>query len=442
MDVRFLADNSHWESGHRFAEIDPHLSKLKNLSLIHSFPELNSLPTSGPGIYTLCGGYKVGKTTLLKQWIEKLIQANVEPKTIAFFSGKFIKDYHVLINLLQKYFETMTSTHPVIIIDDVTDIHDWKKALKFFSENGKLQSIILMLASSNSAITKDLNLQFHAERQHAKMDTHLYPLSFHDTVLLKHGENIESSLLFSEFEAYLLHGGYLNAIQDIASKGFIDESTIKAYGQWLIEETLKCGRHENFLREIIVAITRHYNEQVTWNSLAQELTIDHPKTIGDYFAFLESMDVAYIQYALLESELKAAPKKARKLMFIDPFIFHALHYWITPHKNNFLEQTRTTLENSQTVSKLVETCVIVELRKYFPTFYIKGEGEVDLAYIHDDRFWPIEITWSNQMRAKDLKQILKYPNGRILTKTERSGIIEHIRTESLPLALWQIEEFN
>jgi hypothetical protein len=35
------------------------------------------------------------------------------------------------------------------------------------------------------------------------------------------------------------------------------------------------------------------------------------------------MDAVFIQPALVEDKLTAAPKKARKLMFTDPFIFHS-----------------------------------------------------------------------------------------------------------------------
>ena len=48
------------------------------------------------------------------------------------------------------------------------------------------------------------------------------------------------------------------------------------------------------------------------------------------------------------------------------------------------------------------------------------EGEVDVAYVDKNRFWPIEVKWRNQMRAKDLKQITKYKNSRIFAKVKKS----------------------
>ena len=124
---------------------------------------------------------------------------------------------------------------------------------------------------------------------------------------------------------------------------------------------------------------------------------------------------------------------------MDPFIFHAMYAWINPVENIFENQIKYSLENKEICSKLVESCAITHYKRYYPTFYIKDEGETSIAYVHNQRFWPIVVTWMNPLRAKDLKQIIKYPNGRILTKAIRSGIIQHIRTEFLPDILWQFK---
>jgi predicted AAA+ superfamily ATPase len=153
--------------------------------------------------------------------------------------------------------------------------------------------------------------------------------------------------------------------------------------------------YPDFLREILAAIIKRYGSQITWNALAQDLSIDHPKTVSDYIALLESMDAVFVQSALLEDKLIAAPKKARKVMFNDP----------------------------TDSSKFVESCVAAHYHRFYPTYYIKAEGEVDVAYVHNNRFWPIEIKWTSQLRPKNLKQIMKYSNSRIFTKTKQHGII-------------------
>lgn len=442
MDSRFLIHNHQYDHAKDFSEVDPNLHQLKSHHFVFQFEILEKFPVDFPGVYTLYGSHQVGKTTLLKQWVEKLLTKGISEKAIVFFPAELIKDYHDLQQLLKKQIEMMPSDNLIyLIIDDVNLIRDWEKAILFIENAGLLERVVLMLSSSDLSLKQKVQARFSNQRTQSKQtDFNLYPLSFRETVLLKHQSEQTLDILFDEFNQYLLHGGYLSVINDIAIYGTINDKTLTTFVDWIKNEIVRQGKQERYLHEILSAVIKHYNQQTTWNSLAQELSIDHPKTIGDYFASLEALDLVFVQYALIEETLKPAPKKARKLMFTDPFIFHVIQTWISPGKNYYETQIKPMLDNAELCSKLVETCVITQFRRFYPTYYIKAEGEVDLVYTNEERFWPIETTWMSQIRAKDLKQILKYPNGRILTKTERSGVIEHIRTEPLPLALWQLED--
>jgi hypothetical protein len=106
-----------------------------------------------------------------------------------------------------------------------------------------------------------------------------------------------------------------------------------------------------------------------------------------------------------------------------------------PVADPYLEQVRPLLSDPEWAGRLVEATVTTHYRRYYPTFYIKAEGEVDVAYIAQNRFWPVEVKWTGQVRPKDLKQIAKYSNGRILSQGRRSGSVLGVPTEPLPLNL-------
>ena len=160
--------------------------------------------------------------------------------------------------------------------------------------------------------------------------------------------------------------------------------------------------------------------------------------MADYAALLESMDAIVIQAAIIEDKLAAAPKKAHNLMFSDPFIFHAVRAWLSPTKDPYKQQVTPAMDDPNWVSKLAEACAVAHYRRYFPTYYIKAEGEVDIAYVDQHRFWPVEIKWGTQLRPKDLKQIAKYQNSRILSKGLQHSTIRTIPVEPLPLALFRL----
>ncbi len=62
-----------------------------------------------------------------------------------------------------------------------------------------------------------------------------------------------------------------------------------------------------------------------------------------------------------------------------------------------------------------------------------------MAVVAEGRFWPVEIKWSESIRPKDVKQIMKYTNGRILTRSKDPSPIMGLPTIPLPLALIRLQ---
>jgi predicted AAA+ superfamily ATPase len=456
MDARFAVHNSHLIDVKNFAKLDPQLRQLLNKPYVYQSKIIEQLPIDQAGIYSLSGGRQIGKTTLLKQWMEQLLIKGINPKSIAFFSGELIDDSHALLNLLQQQLVEMPSnTMRYLLIDEVTYIKDWDKAIKYAADGGLLEEVELVITGSDLVLIKEARMRFPGRRGKAnKVDFHFYPLSFYEVVKLKNlfSESIDDLLsastvdptiidaIFAEFNNYLQHGGYLSVINDLAENKQISNSTLSTYSDWIRGDILKHGKQEQYLREILQAIIKRYNSQISWHSLARDLSIDHHKTVADYVELLNSMDVLFVQNALLEDKLTAAPKKAKKIFFMDPFIFHAVRAWLWPNVDPFKMQISTAIADVELTAKLVEAIAVTHYQRYYPTYYIKAEGEVDLAYINDDRFWPIEIKWTNHLHPKDLKQISKYKNGIIFTKTKTPGVINGVATEPLPIALLKLKD--
>ena len=456
MDIRFFPHNTHLDDPDMFEVRDPHLRQLRQQALVHRSYLLEQLPTHKPGIYTIGGGRQIGKTTLMKQWMALLLKDGVAPERIAYFTGELIDDHHALLRLVGDALNGMPGDNLCyLILDEVTYIRDWDKGVKYMADAGMLERVEMFLTGSDLAIIKEARMRFPGRRGNAPtVDFHLYPLSLFETVCLKQRFNPDEldllvnaesvpalplmDRLYEEFEQYLIHGGFLTAINDLAKHNHIMPATFSTYSDWIRGDALKRGKQDHYLREILEAIVKRYGSQTTWNALAKDLSIDHPATVSDYVGLLATMDAAFIQPALVEDKLAAAPKKARKLMFTDPFIFHAVRYWLSPIDDPYSRQVLPILADPEGTARLVEAALVTHYRRYYPTFYIKAEGEVDLAYIAHKRFWPVEVKWTGQVRPKDLKQIAKYGNGRILTKSKQSGHILGIPTEPLPLAMLRL----
>ena len=451
MDPRFLPHNSHREDAGRFASNDPQLRHLAQCVFRHRSALLDRLPRRAPGVYSLGGGRQTGKSTLLKQWMAELLVDDVRPTAISYLSGELIDDHHSLLRHIDTHLSGAAQGGcDYLIVDEVTYIRDWDKAIKYAADAGMLDNTVLVVTGSDLAFIQEARMRFPGRRGEAAVsDFHLHPLSFREFVALEGKvEDLDGysqdpfskpdqtvDLIYDAFDRYLLHGGYLTAINDLAQHGEIRHSTLATYSDWIRGDVLKRGKQEAYLREVLSAVVTRYTSQVTWNGLAQDLSIDHPRTVADYVELLERMDAVAVLPALREDKLGPAPKKAKKLTFCDPFIFHAVRAWLEPCRDPYKDQILASSRDPVRASQTVEACVANHFRRFFPTYYIKAQGEVDIAYIRAGRFWPVEIKWTNQLRPKDLKQIGRYGNGEIWSKSRGVGEIDGVKVRPLPIKL-------
>ncbi len=85
MNAMTSMHNSHREGLATFLQVDPQLRQLKQRPYSYTPPLLADLPQTIPGIYNLSGGRQIGKTTLIKQWMVRLLEAGIDPHSIVFF---------------------------------------------------------------------------------------------------------------------------------------------------------------------------------------------------------------------------------------------------------------------------------------------------------------------------------------------------------------------
>lgn len=454
MDPRFLPHNTHREDPDAFRDLDPQLRALGRQRFVARPRLLDRLPTDRPGLYSVGGGRQVGKTTALKLWIAERLERGADPARIAYLTGELIDDHHSLVRMLQDLVpDAPGGGISTLIIDEVTYIRGWDRALKYAADAGWFEDAVVVFTGSDLGLVREARATFPGRRGTAdEVDFELWPLSFRDVVTLKRPDLDLDALdradvepdpdvldaLYALFDDYLVHGGYLTALNDLALHDAIRPATLAIYSDWIRGDMRKRGKGEAYLREVLTAVLRRAGSQVTWNALARDLSIDHPATVADYVEQLAALDVLFVQPALLEDKLVGAPKKARKVHFSDPFVRHAVRAWLQPVERPYEDQILPAREDPERASALVEACVASHLRRRFPTYYIKAAGEVDAAYVDGGRFWPVEVKWRRQLRPGDLKQIAKYPNGRIWARGRTPSRLQGVPVEPLPLALLRL----
>lgn len=453
-DPRLLPHNLQWQGRGLFLEQDPSLRRLRANALVDEPDLLSRLPLHTPGIYTLVGGRQVGKSTLLKQLMQRLLEKDrVRPEAIAYVTCEPFVDAEDLRRVLTELLAAMPSDKPRwLFLDEVTYVAGWDRTIKFLADAGNLERCFVLLTGSDHLVIQDSLKRLPGRRGRAdEVDFHLRPLSFLGFCRLRKALPAPTlarlgnaplaatpapadlrhlARLNGELVAYHQSGGFLSAINDLARDGVVAPATLRIYADWIRGDILRLDRSERYLREVLQAITDRYGSQVTWNALASELSIDHPKTIADYVAILARMDAVVVVPALAEHTRGPAPKKARKVFFADPFIHRAVRAWLGTPDSELGDEAR--------LQRDLEATVTAHVARRGEVFYLKAKGEVDAAWYEGRHLNLVEVKWSRQLRPEELKEIRRRGHGVVAARVDAPSELDSIALMPAALVLLRL----
>lgn len=404
-----------------FSQLDPHLHALSQLKYQYSADWWKELPLDTPGIYILTGGRQIGKSTSCKLLLKYCLQKKLfNPNNMLYLPCDEIYDARELGQTIRLFLDNINSKPFLLIIDEITFVDNWDRVIKALADEGCFSRGICLLTGSDTLILKEAAIRFPGRRGKApQTDFHLYPLSFFEYVkLIAPKTKINNEKLFEFFENYLLCGGYLRAINDLAEYGKISESTFLTYEQWIRGDFLKQGKSEEKLMQLLRGLLTIGVSQISYSGLTQKIGLMSKETCIDYSHLLERMDILMNLQAFDPTKKQGFPRKARKFHFLDPFIYHTIFHWLK--REGYLNS------HEPNNGVLVEGCVASHCRRFGKTYYFKGQGEVDLIWLKDQAVTAIEVKWSNQLKPNDLKMLKQFKNSIILIKSPQEGVIDHI----------------
>jgi predicted AAA+ superfamily ATPase len=317
-------------------------------------------------------------------------------------------------------------------LDEVTFVSGWDRAVKALADEGQFRDGFCILTGSDTEILKDAAARFPGRRGNAsKTDFHIHPLTFKEYIQLVApalAADCEGKLddLFKKFDLYLKCGGYLRAINELDALDRVRDATHLTFEQWIRGDFEKRGKRIEYLQEVLSVLFETSTTQVTYSKLSSKTVGMSKDTFIDYCGLLERMDVICTLQAFDQNTLRGFPRKARKILFRDPFIADVIGSWLVRER-----YTGAMLDESAKVESIVAS----NFKRYAPVYYFKADGEVDLVMVEGNTFRPIEVKWTSQLRGRDFKQIKKLNGGTILTKHTERGEIEGVQTVPLPLYL-------
>lgn len=271
--------NPWWEGDYDFGEILPR--EIIETQLDKLMPE--------KAMILLTGLRRVGKTTLMKQLIKKLLENHIKPEHIFYVS---IDDYQLkdltiteVIDEYRKIHKIRKSQKIYLFLDEITYQVDFRQQLKNIYDKANCK---LVVSSSSSSALRDKRGWLTGRGRHIEITL----LTFEEYLIFKKitVKKRDSKLLESYFEEYMQQGGmpeyiltqnreYLTSLlDDILYKNIIAHHGIK---------------QPQLIKDYFFLLMERAGKQISLNKIAKILKIS-PDTAKRYLSMFEDTYLIYL----------------------------------------------------------------------------------------------------------------------------------------------------
>jgi len=347
-----LGKNPWWRGKEHFKEDEDYKNweEKKVRWVPQTLKEIELRPFS---LHFIFGPRQVGKTTLIKLMIQKLLESNrIVPQQVFYFRCDELRDYRELNELLASYFalrEELGVNSSYIFLDEITFAEEWFRSIKSWIDDGKFKKDVVIISGSAS-----LEIMKHAEyfpgRRGDGKDFLILPLSFREfikvikpdihqklpqLISLKEKEirtkTSQAFVYFKELNSlldlYLKIGGFPLAINSYVQEKKVTPPVQEVYLSWIKSDIAKVNRNINTAREILKSVINKIPTPISWENIAKETSIKSPKTINAYLHMFKELFLINISYYLNLNNLTIEFGKNKKIHLIDPLFYELFEEW-------------------------------------------------------------------------------------------------------------------
>lgn len=341
-------------------------------------------------IISITGLRRTGKSTLLKQLIDHLIDSEkVGRENILSYS--FDEEQPKLEEIIREY-EAKTGKDILkekgtvyIFLDEIQKLENWQNQLKYYYDN--YPNMKFFISGSASLFIKKHIRESLAGRIY---EFALSPLSFREFLVFRGKEELieKASLLQDALKSEFL------AYQKRQFIEIVNESEEKAgqYMRTILEKVIYQDIPKNFpieneelLMRIMRIVAASPGMLSDYESLSNELGISRV-TLSNYFFYLEESFLVKKLYNF-SGNMLASERKMKKFY---------------PAATSFF----TFLNNGIEEPKLIENLIVVSAgARFFWRTPQKYEVDIVLA---KDGVMPVEVKYRNDVSAKEVKNLIRF----------------------------------
>jgi predicted AAA+ superfamily ATPase len=408
-------------------------------------------------VYTLRGPRQVGKSTVLKRQIAALLAAGWPARRLLYLDVELagLVSASDLIGAIRSYLDSERSVGPVpggrfaIFLDEVTRVNGWAGAVRGLVDNDELLGVTLVATGSHTSDLRRGGERLPGRRGGGQeLDLELLPLSFREYITLLdpglplptparafaleplRASRRERALIRSRLdpllERYLLSGGFLPALNDVARHGTVLAETFQAYREAIIGEFTRAGLREAYLRELIDWLARHLGQEVDYRGIAADTDIGSKDTARHY---LDHLTETYTTTLMHRTTSLAQPapgfRSPKKVHPVDPLFWHLLAAWAVNDPDPWSATVETMTRHAE-VGHLVESVLAVHLTRTFGDgvfFWRTSEGrEIDFVIADRHRRTTshpdlVKVKYQRQVDDRDARALVAAGGGVLVSRT-------------------------
>jgi len=366
----------------------------------------------------LIGARRVGKSSLMFSIIDKLISAKIRTKNIFYItSDSRLFDEYTLFEILETIITKSKKYY--IFIDEIQDLDNWQKAIKYYYDNFNVK---FYLTGSSSLILKPQTGKLTGRF----LLWEILPLSFKEFILFKQSnsakhsrdkKNLSSKKIDSLLEEYLKTGGYPEYILTGESKYLKNAYEGTLYRDLLSEYGI---RNPVFLKKLLNYLADKVTTSVSPLTIAKDLKVN-PDTARFYLQYLIDVYLIYPVYKQGNSH-KITRSSLPKYYFNDIGILY----------NRSLEPK---------IGSLVENAVYLHFRRKLTSpeyadiyYYVKDNQEVDFVVGKEKK--KFEVKYRSNVTSEGL---IKYNDIEDLTLVVKDYVDEGFNFKQIKLGEFLLE---
>lgn len=363
-DARIAELNPWWFRGD-WAELDPHLRRLRAQAVTFPAPLVTGFDLANPGVHTIRGPRQVGKSTDLKLLVERALADGYSARQVIYLALDLLEGQPIAA--LSGFIARAKEFAPgrcVLLLDEVSAVSGWQIAIKELWDRGVIDSdVVVCTGSSAIDLARGTAERLPGRRGHGR-DHLILPQAFDafasavdssipasprltlEALLTEEGQRALSEAqifgprLDALFGLYLRFGGLPAAVVEAASGASEpSEETRRVLWDSLIREVLRKGASEPAARALLERVVRSLGSKTNWSRMAREMDVplgrgsrtapDH-KTVQDYIEFLAMGYFLLIVYFWKKDADSNSVARDKKVYFGDPLLHEIVHELCCP----------------------------------------------------------------------------------------------------------------